>query len=167
MPTKNIEPNLKLIGDYTKLAGKEIFSIPVYQREYAWTIDQCDKLWQDITAFISTEADDPYFFGTVILDCSERGKLNLIDGQQRTTTFLLLLKALHIVIRDTLKRMPKDDDDTEALRQALLNSGNKIFEILYKADEELQVAISSDWTKAVGRVILANHSINELHKDDF
>ena len=166
MSVKNIDPQLKLISDYTQLATSDSFYIPSYQRAYSWTIDQCDKLWQDITSFIESGAEDPYFFGTVILDCSERNRLNLIDGQQRTTTFLLLLKALHIRIGDALKTLPKEEE-TEALRMGLRNSQAKIYRILYKADEEKQYEISKDWSKTKGIVILANDSINEIYKTDF
>lgn len=82
MSTKTIEPNLQLISEYTKLGQNDKFCIPEYQRGYAWTTAQCDKLWQDIEQFIDSGAEDPYFFGTVIIDCSTSNCLNLIDGQQ-------------------------------------------------------------------------------------
>ena len=166
MSVKNIDPQLKLIGEYTRVSESESFYIPSYQRAYSWGIEHCDKLWQDITSFIASGAEDPYFFGTVILDCSERNRLNLIDGQQRTTTFLLILKALHIRIREVLNSMPKEED-TEPLRMGLRNSLGQIFRILYKADEEKQYEISKDWSKTKGIIILANDSINEIYKNDF
>lgn len=168
MAIKNIDPNLRLIGEYCKLEKDDIFQIPEYQRAYSWQLYQCDKLWQDIIEFIDSGAEDPYFFGTVIVDCSIPNKLNLIDGQQRTTTFLLLLKALHLKLNATIEAM-KEDADTKALRKGLSNSYDKIFEILYKADEDRQEAIIEDWKKASGIVILENRSINELanFKNDF
>ena len=89
---KEIEPKLKLISEYLKIDEKSIFSIPEYQRGYSWNNEQCDKLWQDIENFRDSDMTDPYFFGTIIVDCSETNKYKLIDGQQRTTTFILLLK---------------------------------------------------------------------------
>ena len=59
---KNIEPTLKLISGYLKLGKSENFVIPEYQRGYSWDITQCDKLWQDIEAFMTSNASDPYFF---------------------------------------------------------------------------------------------------------
>lgn len=143
MATKNIEPNLRLISEYTKLEAKDKFSIPEYQRGYSWTILQCDKLWQDIESFIDSGAEDPYFFGTIIIDCSTDNCLSLIDGQQRTTTFLLLLKALSLRIRDVLRVMPANDE-TRALKRGLNNSYEKIFAILYKADEDKFEDIEAD-----------------------
>lgn len=106
---KNIDPTLKLISDFLKLKKSENFVIPEYQRSYTWSITHCDKLWQDIESFIASSASDPYFFGTIIVDCSETDKFNLIDGQQRTTTFFLLLKALLIRLNVAIENMPSDD----------------------------------------------------------
>lgn len=166
MATKNIEPNLRLISEYTKLGKDDRFRIPEYQRGYSWTTMHCDKLWQDIEAFIDSGADDPYFFGTIIIDCSTDNCLNLIDGQQRTTTFLLLLKALQLRLKEVLDDFQMSPD-TKALYKGLSNSYDGIFEILFKADDDKQVAIQEDWNKARGITILENKSINELYKDDF
>lgn len=166
MPTKNIEPNLRLISEYTRLEPEDKFCIPEYQRGYSWTTVQCEKLWQDIGAFIESGAEDPYFFGTIIIDCSKDNCLSLIDGQQRTTTFLLLLKAISLCIKKSLRVMP-ESDDTRALRRGLNNSYEKIFRILYKADEDKFEDIERDWSNAKGIVVLENRSINELYKNDF
>lgn len=166
MPTKNIEPNLRLISEYTQLEPEDKFCIPEYQRGYSWTTVQCEKLWQDIESFIDSGAEDPYFFGTIIIDCSSDNCLSLIDGQQRTTTFLLLLKAISLCIKKSLRVMP-ESDDTRALRRGLNNSYEKIFRILYKADEDKFEDIERDWNNAKGIVVLENRSINELYKNDF
>jgi Protein of unknown function DUF262. len=102
------------------------------------------------------------------VDCSIPNKLNLIDGQQRTTTFLLLLKALHLYLADAIDNM-EVTADTKALYKGLSNSYDKIFAILYKADEEKQEEITQDWNNAKGIVILENRSVNELayYKSDF
>ena len=77
---KNIEPKLRKIGDYLKLSANETFVIPEYQRAYSWEIKQCDKLWQDIESFMDTDMNDPYFFGTIIINCQDDDtKLSLID----------------------------------------------------------------------------------------
>ena len=100
---KNIDPELRKIGEYLKLKNDTTFIIPQYQRPYSWGINQCDTLWQDINDYIEKGSEDPYFFGTVIINCKDNDKqLELIDGQQRTTTFLLLLKALLIRINTAI-----------------------------------------------------------------
>lgn len=166
MPTKNIEPKLRLISEYTLLEKDDVFEIPQYQRAYSWTIQHCSKLWQDIESFIDSGAEDPYFFGTIIVDCSTPNHLSLIDGQQRTTTFLLLLKALQLRLKDTLVNLNMGPD-TKALWLGLSTSYSTILKILYKADDDKEVAIEKSWDNARGTVILKNNSINELHRDDF
>ena len=75
---KEIEPKLKLISEYLKIDEKSIFSIPEYQRGYSWNNEQCDKLWQDIENFRDSDMTDPYFFGTIIVDCSETNKYKFV-----------------------------------------------------------------------------------------
>lgn len=162
---KDIEPKLKLIGEYLKVSSDDFFVIPEYQRGYSWNIVQCDKLWQDIEAFIDSQVADPYFFGTVIIDCSESNKFSLIDGQQRTTTFLLLLKALQLRIQEVLKNL-KRDEDSEVLEEGLKVNRNKILEILYKTDEEGRVEIQKNWNYVKDIAILENKSINEQYKKE-
>lgn len=162
---KNIEPNLKTISVYFKLKKDEFFVIPEYQRGYSWDIPRCDKLWQDILDFIESEPEDPYFFGTIISDCSNANQFSLIDGQQRTTTFLLLLKAILLRITEVLDGFSRDDD-SRALERGLSKSRESIIELLYKADDEKLVAIDENWDAARGIVMLDNKSINEQYKDE-
>lgn len=161
---KKIDPSLKLISKYLKLNKSENFVIPEYQRGYSWNINQCDKLWQDIEDFIQNDATDPYFFGTIIVDCSEENKLSIIDGQQRTTTFLILLKALLIRLTEVLEEFNRDET-SEALEEGLKENRNKIIRILYKAEVEERIGILADWNKAKGIKILENNSINELYEN--
>lgn len=166
---KKIDPQLKLISDYLKLEIDEKFVIPEYQRGYSWTINECDKLWQDIEGYItSSEVNesgkkDPYFFGTIIADCSDTNNsiISLIDGQQRTTTFILLLKALFMKIQELLPNISRSEE-TEALYEGLKDRRNKIIDILYKKTEDNRHEILNDWDKAKGISLLENRSINEL-----
>ena len=166
---KKIDPQLKLISNYLKIEIDEKFVIPEYQRGYSWTINECDKLWQDIEGYIaSSEVNesgkkDPYFFGTIIADCSDTNNnlISLIDGQQRTTTFILLLKALFMRIQDLLPNI-SHSEETQALLGGLKERRNQIIDILYKKDEDNRHEIINDWDKAKGVSLLENKSINEL-----
>jgi len=163
---KNIEPKLQLISEYMKLEKSTNFVIPEYQRGYSWYINpQCDKLWQDIEAFIESGGSDPYFFGTIIVDCSDENKFSLIDGQQRTITFLLLLKAILARLNIALEKI-SDDDETEALRAGLKGNRDKIMKILYKIDDEDIPAVLKDFSKAKEVIVIENNSINELYKNE-
>lgn len=166
---KNIEPKLRKIGDYLKLEDDTIFTIPEYQRAYSWGTDHCDKLWQDIQNFVASNSKDSYFFGTIIINCQEDDtRFGLIDGQQRTTTFLLLLKALLIKINDSIKQTPNDEDSAGLLR-GLKERRRKIMRILYKVESE---DITDEPNKERDGEIckrlltLESYSINERYKTD-
>ncbi|MBR6253003.1 MAG: DUF262 domain-containing protein [Clostridia bacterium] len=166
---KNIEPKLKKIGDYLKLDEEVNFLIPEYQRAYSWGIEHCDKLWNDIILFSEGDNKDSYFFGTIIINCQDEDKsLGLIDGQQRTTTFLLLLKALLIRINNVLNEI-SNDDESASLRSGLEERRRQLMGILCRAEAE-NVSnipdIDKDKELVKNAVILVNNSINEQYEDD-
>ena len=166
---KNIEPKLKKIGDYLKLEEDTVFTIPEYQRAYSWGIDNCDKLWQDINDFVDSESKDRYFFGTIIINCQDEDtKYGLIDGQQRTTTFLLLLKALLVRINIAIERTA-NDEDSASLCRGLQERRRRIMGILYKAETE-DISDKPDRAKDAEicrrTLILENFSINEQYKTE-
>lgn len=133
---KNIDPSLVKIGNYLKLDDDTLFVIPEYQRAYSWSVDNCDKLWQDILDYSESDNKENYFFGTIIVNCQDNDtKFCLIDGQQRTTTFLLLLKALLLRI-NTAVITTSNDEDSVSLSRALKERRRRIMSILYKVDAE-------------------------------
>jgi len=76
------------------------YIIPIFQRPYSWEQEQCEKLWTDIIEFLDNkdDKDDKYFLGNIVVHPSSDGELDtleVIDGQQRLTTLLLLIKAIH------------------------------------------------------------------------
>ena len=82
--------------------NKSDFLIPDYQRPYAWQIAECQTLWEDTFSFAIPENDyqkfksgDEYFLGPIVTFKNSDGKLEIIDGQQRLTTLMLLLRALY------------------------------------------------------------------------
>ncbi|RDU60622.1 DUF262 domain-containing protein [Helicobacter sp. MIT 14-3879] len=76
--------------------SKNRFLIPMYQRAYIWSEDECEQLWDDLFNFFNNISNnsDEYFLGSIVM-YKENGKQNIIDGQQRTTTLSLLIRALY------------------------------------------------------------------------
>ncbi len=72
----------------------KIFTIPVYQRDYAWTKVNCQKLWEDIVDLSQNNRHD-HFLGTIVTIGSGFQEYTVIDGQQRLTTVSLIILALH------------------------------------------------------------------------
>jgi hypothetical protein len=72
------------------------FSVPIYQREYAWQEVQTEDLISDFFEFAANrDSNDNYLLGQVIVSPLESGpkEFSLVDGQQRFTTLLLLFSA--------------------------------------------------------------------------
>jgi hypothetical protein len=69
-------------------------AIPEYQRRYCWRQEQVSLLLEDVKRLLDDNGKTPLFLGTVILHLDEDGKANLVDGQQRCLTLMLLLNAL-------------------------------------------------------------------------
>lgn len=159
---KDIDPKLKKISDYLTLGKNENFEIPEYQREYSWSVEQCLGLWQDIENYDST---DSYFFGTIIVDYSDNKTTKLIDGQQRTTTFLLLLKALYFAIEQQLEET-KETDKSEALVISLKENRDNIIKILFQITDvktRLEYLATPSNFKTN---ILVNKSMNEPYPEE-
>ena len=79
------------------------FLIPDYQRPYAWDESKCNTLWEDLFTFAfpnenfdNFNDEEEYFLGPIVTYLNkENNKLEVIDGQQRLTTLMLLLRAFY------------------------------------------------------------------------
>ncbi len=82
------------------LGSNKHYIIPIYQRHYSWKDEQIRKFLTDIfISYWGNEGDivegEPMFIGTMQLSDKKNGnQQDIIDGQQRLTTFLILLKVL-------------------------------------------------------------------------
>ncbi|MGL2518921.1 DUF262 domain-containing protein [Helicobacter pylori] len=94
------------INDFFALTGT-IFSIPVYQRNYTWKEENCKKLLQDIVNI--SQNKKTHFMGSItyilrLIDdeksLRQLQEFVIIDGQQRITTLMLLLKAIETKIQN-------------------------------------------------------------------
>lgn len=88
----------------TTLLGQqeEQFRIPHYQRPYSWTFEQIDDLWDDLVE----NAADGHFLGSLVLAAEDESRPQVIDGQQRLTTLMMLLSVLRDACVD--RGMSKD-----------------------------------------------------------
>ncbi|KKI99667.1 DUF262 domain-containing protein [Prochlorothrix hollandica] len=81
---------------------KADFLIPDYQRPYAWDEDQCQTLWDDLFTFSFPNNDydafnqnEEYFLGSIVTFKNDNAQSEVIDGQQRLTTIMLILRAFY------------------------------------------------------------------------
>lgn len=114
----------KLTVDQKSVKGlfqdtKTGFLIPDYQRPYVWGDDECKTLWDDLFSFSfpnddcdNFNEDDEYFLGPIVTFKNDDKKLEIIDGQQRLTTLMLLLRAFYnklLYMRDQNSLAMKQD----------------------------------------------------------
>ena len=85
----------RMLNDYIQ-PNKKQYCIPVFQRDYAWTTEQCEKLFEDIV--LAFKKDRLHFCGSFVYAPLPTKKhidrYIIIDGQQRFTTLYILIKAL-------------------------------------------------------------------------
>ncbi len=136
------------INDFFALTGT-IFSIPVYQRNYTWEEENCEKLLQDIVGI--SQNKKTHFMGSItyILHLIDDEKslrqlqeFVIIDGQQRITTIMLLLKAIETKIQN--EGIKKEIDNLlnlsgQRLRLKPIKSDKEAFDLVMKnRSHELQ-----------------------------
>lgn len=102
------------IYQFLEGSGKS-FVIPVYQRDYAWTRINCQKLWEDLVGLSNNDRND-HFLGTLVTIGSGFQEYTVIDGQQRLTTVSVLLIALHTFLKN---KKQKNDEENILLEQLL------------------------------------------------
>ncbi len=110
--------------NFSKMISERLFRIPLYQRHYSWAPQQRRDLFDDI---ITTQKypDRDHFMATVVcLDTGEKVRvgseslsiMEIVDGQQRLTTLVLLLKAIE---KDLSGGTLDDEDEARLLRRSL------------------------------------------------
>ncbi|GAA9585502.1 DUF262 domain-containing protein [Helicobacter pylori] len=166
------------INDFFVLTGT-IFSIPVYQRNYTWKEKNCEKLLQDIIHISQNKKTHYVGSITYILHLIDDEKslrqlqeFVIIDGQQRVTTIMLLLKAIETKIQN--EGIKKEIDNLlnlsgQRLRLKLIKSDKEAFDlVMQNRSHELQGVshIRNNYkffTKELERCISEGYRIEEIY----
>ena len=146
---KAVDSNvLKFIGGLDK-----VFAIPPFQRNYEWSIEQCDELFYDIVKSYKTGKN--HYIGNILYYIGENSGASfneyiLIDGQQRITSILLLLCA----IRDYIK----NDEQLKINSRYLINDTK---------DEKYRIKLKQTTFDAkIFAKIIDEKEINDDEKDN-
>ena len=105
-----------------------IYKIPNYQRQYSWTNDQLEALWDDLYEAYQNKTvdDDCYFLGSIVVVNDGKGYFELIDGQQRITTLMILMNVL---VKDFPEINKNSDEifvaDKDKIQNCILFQGRK------------------------------------------
>lgn len=135
-------------------AQKMQFIIPEYQRPYSWQAEgksdrnnQINQMWDDLWSFFKEMEDDKeYFLGSMVIIERKLRTLEVVDGQQRLTSLVLLFTAMRCFLE---RRLAADGDAALApdLRQYVERSMSKLGELVYNEQNmglnpELKVKIA-------------------------
>lgn len=156
---------LSLLSD-----SKADFLIPDYQRPYAWNQDQCQTLWDDLVNFTIPGGNhekfdskkDEYFLGSIVA-FQENEKHEIIDGQQRLTTFMLILRAFHKEFKN------RQDDKGTNIRKNIEKCIWKYDEFENPSKDELKITseVAGDDDKDEFLSILKNGNAPKEYKSQY
>ena len=119
------------------IEGTKQFIIPVFQRDYSWEAEQCQRLWDDIM-HASKGDNGGHFLGSFVYAEESTGAAFsswlVIDGQQRLTTLTLLLLALrdHIQEVNWIGEDPTEDPTPEQINASFLKNERQTGDRSYK-----------------------------------
>lgn len=126
--SNTISVNKQSVKQLLETGKKKKFVIPEYQRPYAWTDEEIQTLFDDLTEYTlmensNKEKESNYFLGAIVSYDNENGEKEIIDGQQRITSLFLLLRAIY----SKLESMTETDE--------VRNFKNQIESALWEQDE--------------------------------
>lgn len=79
---------------FRQLLGNGLsYRVPPFQRDYSWTEDEWDDLWQDILGLFDEDGESSHYMGYLVLQSSDNKQFDIIDGQQRITTISVMILA--------------------------------------------------------------------------
>ncbi|EAM48198.1 DUF262 domain-containing protein (plasmid) [Crocosphaera watsonii WH 8501] len=107
---------------FRQLLGNGLtYHVPPFQRDYSWTEDEWDDLWQDILVLFEEDGEPAHYMGYLVLQSSNNKQFAIIDGQQRMTTLSIMILAglayLEDLVKDNL-----DADRNRRRKEQLQNS---------------------------------------------
>lgn len=90
--------------NYSTLTVEKCFGnhyvVPEFQREYVWEEENIEQLLRDLISAYYESNKKPYFVGMIVVYNGEDTALELVDGQQRITTFFILLCAIAHIYKE-------------------------------------------------------------------
>ena len=154
---------------FAQLLEKRLFRIPRYQRAYSWQSAQRSDMFKDIENLMF-ELSDSHFMATVVglyqckvpIGSADYEKIEIVDGQQRLTTLVILLKIiakkLALLLNDPDREIPTIEKDSEWLgiqvgsdadgeviqKSSLERELQELQELLVKSDEVSLVLLQTN-----------------------
>ncbi|GAA8119938.1 DUF262 domain-containing protein [Helicobacter pylori] len=135
MANKSIEGDAYQLKDILATELSAYYQIPTYQRPYQWTEENCEKLLDDLLSSYECYKESDYFCGSLVLiaigiDSKTNATTHdIVDGQQRLSTFILLAKVLATLYDKDLNKTSREflekslgDTDKEKRKRLIFNT---------------------------------------------
>ena len=107
---------------FRQLLGNGLsYRVPPFQRDYSWTDDEWDDLWQDMQGLFDPDGESAHYMGYLVLQSSDSKRFDIIDGQQRITTLSIMILAALGHLKD-LVEAGVDAPNNQRRRDTLQNS---------------------------------------------
>lgn len=136
-----------------KVLEKRLFAIPDYQRAYSWKNQQRKELYEDIQKILySSDNNRHHFMATIVclqtnqteeIGTDELERLDIVDGQQRLTTLIILLKAIAIFLGKSKGDLEKSE--AEKLNDLIVKDGGRL--ILLQTNHVSKIMFSNYLTE--------------------
>ncbi|WQZ28506.1 DUF262 domain-containing protein [Helicobacter pylori] len=98
-----MKPDKKSLKKILVVGNDTYYQIPIYQRPYQWGKEQCEELLNDLFENYEDHGEDDYFCGSLVfIQPDKDNKTDIVDGQQRLSTFILLAKVLATLYSERL-----------------------------------------------------------------
>lgn len=136
-----------------KVLEKRLFAIPDYQRAYSWKTQQRKELFQDIEKVLyASDSNRHHFMATIVclqtnqteeIGTDELERVDIVDGQQRLTTLIILLKAIAIFLEKSGGELEKAEADK--LNELIVKDNGRL--ILLQTNHVSKVMFANYLTK--------------------
>ena len=138
----NVQPKFL---SFAQLLEKRLFRIPLYQRAYSWSRTERGDMFEDIGK-LKNRPENSHFMATVVglnrrtisIVTDEYDVIDIVDGQQRLTTLVILLKTIEQKLVSLLTDADRDALTTEARLERELQ------ELLVKADASSLILLQTN-----------------------
>ncbi|GAA7360228.1 DUF262 domain-containing protein [Helicobacter pylori] len=125
MANESIEGKAYKLKDILATEFDAYYQIPIYQRPYQWTEENCEKLLDDLLSSYECYKESDYFCGSLVLIAIDTDSetnattYDIVDGQQRLSTFILLAKVLVTLYDKVLNDKVLNKTSRELLEKSL------------------------------------------------